>query len=251
MTNKDLFDLVQKKTKEEPKKEEKPEEAAAKDAEAKAIEKIVAMRIWDRIAGAGYPTYGYYPYYYPYAPDIATEVAVLGAYHDVIARAAAINAIAGLVGPSADSALKILEGAVNKDAKPAAADKPKDKATIQLEETGVPVLMEPQHLMVNEMADADLKQRDFIVDGINGIDFVQTKAEGVPVLMEPQHLLVNEMADADLKQKDYIIDGINGIDFVQLNNLKRPIDDTVTLMVKGVPVTVNPESIMRENTMAS
>jgi len=26
--------------------------------------------------------------------------------------------------------------------------------------------------MVNEAADVDLKQRDFIIDGINGIDFV-------------------------------------------------------------------------------
>lgn len=51
------------------------------------------------------------------------------AYHDVIARAAAINAVAGMVAPSADMALKILEGAVNKDAKPA-EEKPKEKAAV-------------------------------------------------------------------------------------------------------------------------
>ena len=71
MPEKDLFAMVEKKAKEEPKKEEKSEEAVAKDAEAKAIEKIVAQRIWDRVGGYGYPTYGYYPYYYPYGPDIA------------------------------------------------------------------------------------------------------------------------------------------------------------------------------------
>ena len=40
MPEKDLFAMVEKKAKEEPKKEEKSEEAVAKDAEAKAIEKI-------------------------------------------------------------------------------------------------------------------------------------------------------------------------------------------------------------------
>ena len=78
---------------------------------------------------------------------------------------------------------------------------------------GPPVLIDPQHLLVNEMGDVDLAQRDFIVDGINGIDFVQTKAEGVPVYVNPT-LRENEVVDADLAQRDYIIDGINGIDFV-------------------------------------
>jgi hypothetical protein len=32
-------------------------------------------------------------------------------------------------------------------------------------------------------------------------------------------------------------------------DLERPLDDTVTLMVQGVPVTVNPESMMRTDTM--
>lgn len=250
MSDKDLFALIEKKTKEEPAKETKKEDAVAGDAEAKAIEKIVAQRVWNRIAGEGYPTYGYYPYYYPYSHDIAAKAAAVAAYHDVIARAEAINAIAGLVGPSADLALKILEGQANKDAKPKEGDKPKETAFMQLSSKGVPVTVDPHNLLVNEMADADLKQRDFIIDGINGIDFVQTKSEGVPVTVDPKDLLVNECPDCDLKQRDYIIDGINGIDFVQLNSdLKRPIQDTVTLMVKGVPVTVNPESIMRDNTM--
>lgn len=72
MPTKDLFTLIEKKTKEEPAKEEKKDEAVAKDAEDKAIEKIVAQRIFDRIGGYGYPTYGYYPYYYPYGPDVSS-----------------------------------------------------------------------------------------------------------------------------------------------------------------------------------
>lgn len=84
---------------------------------------------------------------------------------------------------------------------------------------------------------------------MNGIDFVQTKAEGVPVYVNPT-LLENEVADVDLNQRDYIVgDGMNGIDFVQLDNLQRPIDET-TVMVKGVPITVNPESMMRTDTEA-
>lgn len=70
----------------------------------------------------------------------------------------------------------------------------------------------------------------------------------MPVWNDPVQLLPNEVADVDLKQRDYIVDGVNGFDFVQLDNLQRPIDET-TLMVKGVPITVNPESMMRTDTM--
>ena len=211
---------MQQRAKEEPKKEASKDEAVAKDAESKAIEKIVAQRIFDRITYSGYPGYPYYnPYYYPYPVDVASKVAAITAYHDIIARSEAINAIAGMVAPSADMALKILEGATTPSAPPA-------KAAVQLSAEGVPVLIEP-HLMENEMADADLLQKDYIIDGINGIDFVQTQEQGVPVLIEPR-LMTNEVADADLKQKDYIIDGINGIDFVLLENLQRPTE-TITL----------------------
>ena len=152
-----------------------------------------------------------------------------------------------MVAPSADMALKILQGAVTPTTPPpeakAAAAPPKGKAFVQLETEGVPVLIEPK-LMPNEVSDVDLSQRDYIIDGINGIDFVQTKSEGVPVLIEPK-LMKNEVTDADLMQRDYIIDGINGIGFLQMD---RPIDD-VTLQVNGVPITVNPESIMKADTM--
>jgi len=82
---------------------------------------------------------------------------------------------------------------------------------------------------------------------MNGIDFVQTESEGVPVYVNPT-LMVNEVAEVDLHQRDYIVgEGLNGIDFVQLDNLQRPIDET-TLMVRGMPITVNPESMMRTDT---
>jgi hypothetical protein len=125
-----------------------------------------------------------------------------------------------MVAPSADLAVKILEGAVKPEAPPKddkpKDDKPKDKAFLQVQEQGIPVWNDPVQLMTNEVAGVDLKQKDYIIDGLNGIDFVQTKAEGVPVWNDPVQLLTNEVADVDLKQKDYILDGMNGIDFVQL-----------------------------------
>jgi hypothetical protein len=138
-----------------------------------------------------------------------------------------------MVAPSADMALRILDGAVNptaappaeakKEEKKAAAQLPKDKTALQLNAEGVPVFVEPT-LLKNEMTDADLMQRDYILDGINGIDFVQTKSEGVPVFVEP-HLMKNEMTDADLMQRDYILDGMNGIGFLQLHrDLQKPVE---------------------------
>lgn len=160
----ELFALVEEKVKaakkEEPAKEAKQEEAVAKDAEAKAIEKIVAQKLYDRVAGGygyGYP-YGYYPGYWPpyaYTPDVASRVAAIAAYHDVIVRQEAANAIAGLVAPSAEVVLGLLEGATKgKDDKKEA--KPAEKSALQLSAEGVPVLIEPT-LAVNEVADADLR----------------------------------------------------------------------------------------------
>jgi len=62
---------------------------------------------------------------------------------------------------------------------------PKEKTNVQLTEQGVPVLVDPV-LIKNQMADVDLDQRDFTIDGINGIDFVQTKDEN----MTPQDVTV-------------------------------------------------------------
>lgn len=61
----------------------------------------------------------------------------------------------------------------------------------------MPVLVNPV-LRPNEVATVDLKQRDYVIDGVNGFDFVQTGEEGVPVTVNPV-LMKNEVADADLK----------------------------------------------------
>jgi hypothetical protein len=65
---------------------------------------------------------------------------------------------------------------------------------------------------------------------------LQLESEGVPVLVKPT-LLENQTAKSDLLQRDYVIDGVDGFDFTQLSD---EVEDTVTLQVNGVPVTVNP-----------
>ena len=58
------------------------------------------------------------------------------------------------------------------------------------------------------------------------------------------------MGSFDLRQRDVIIDGVNGYEYVQLND--NIDDESITLQVNGVPVLVNPESMMnQDNQMAS
>jgi len=101
-------------------------------------------------------------------------------------------------------------------------------------------------LLPNEAAEIDLRQRDYVIDSVNGYDFVQTGSEGVPVLVNPI-LLTNQAAEIDLRQRDYIMDGINGFEFVQ----QGEPEESMTLQVNGVPVVVNPESMMDNNEYSS
>ena len=77
--------------------------------------------------------------------------------------------------------------------------------------------------MKNDMADADIQQRDYIIDGINGIDFVQLNN---PVENPPfNNWSVNQPSPPhrrglkgkeDLGLRDLTIDGVNGYDLVQM-----------------------------------
>ena len=55
-------------------------------------------------------------------------------------------------------------------------DAPKDASLLQTTSEGVPVLVRPK-LLPNEAADIDLRQRDYIMDGVNGYDFVKLSDE--------------------------------------------------------------------------
>jgi len=48
---------------------------------------------------------------------------------------------------------------------------PPKKAALQLGEQGVPITVDPK-LLENTMGYSDLQQKDYIIDGMNGIDFV-------------------------------------------------------------------------------
>ena len=96
-------------------------------------------------------------------------------------------------------------------------------AKAQTSAEGVPVLVRPK-LLPNEAEHMDLRQRGYIMDGVDGYDFVQLKDEvpedsmvlqvnGVPVLVNPK-LLENEMGAVDLRLRDVIMEGVNGYDFV-------------------------------------
>jgi hypothetical protein len=105
----------------------------------------------------------------------------------------------------------------------AEAKAPKAETLLQTSAEGVPVLVMPK-LLPNLAGDMDLRQRGYIIDGVDGYDLVQLKDDvpaddmvlqvnGVPVLVNPK-LLVNTAGDIDLRLRDQIIDGVNGYDFV-------------------------------------
>lgn len=55
-----------------------------------------------------------YPYPYPYpvlSPDVVSKIAALRVYQDAILKWEAANAIAGLVSPSAETVIKLLNAA--------------------------------------------------------------------------------------------------------------------------------------------
>ena len=83
-----------------------------------------------------------------------------------------------------------------------------ENSAVQLSAEGVPVLVMPK-LLPNLAGDMDLRQRGYIIDGVDGYDLVQLKDDvpaddmvlqvnGVPVLVNPK-LLVNTAGDIDLR----------------------------------------------------
>jgi hypothetical protein len=88
----------------------------------------------------------------------------------------------------------------------------------------------------NEAFATDLKQRNIMMDGVNGYDFVQTKAEGIPVLVNPESMI-----------KTDTMEGV-GMGEMQIGLEDVNLVGTV-LQVNGVPVLVNPESMIKTDTM--
>jgi len=115
----------------------------------------------------------------------------------------------------------------------AEAKAPKAETLLQTSAEGVPVLVMPK-LLPNLAGDMDLRQRGYIIDGVDGYDLVQLKDDvpaddmvlqvnGVPVFVKPK-LLVNTAGDIDLRLRDQIIDGVNGYDYVQIGDEDKGAD---------------------------
>jgi len=128
----------------------------------------------------------------------------------------------GKLGAEVAAATSVI-GARAAEAAAAEAKAPKEATLLQTSAEGVPVLVRPK-LLPNEAEHMDLRQRGYIMDGVDGYDFVQLKDEvpedsmvlqvnGVPVLVNPK-LLENEMGAVDLRLRDVIMEGVNGYDFV-------------------------------------
>jgi hypothetical protein len=115
------------------------------------------------------------------------------------------------------------------------------------------VLIDPV-LIANTMGSSDLQQKDYIIDGLNGIDFVQTNAKEDSLVVlhvngEPRGINLEEVellmvqnptenppmnnwsvnqpspphdhglyGKTDLGLRDITIDGVDGFEFVQLQN---------------------------------
>jgi hypothetical protein len=80
--------------------------------------------------------------------------------------------------PKLEEVIGVLYDLVNKNKAGADAkkDEPAKKSLIQTGAEGVPVYVDPV-IMKNNLGESDLQQREYIIDGISGIDFVQTDAQ--------------------------------------------------------------------------
>ena len=216
----DLEAVVKKALLAEPPKAKDAADAKKTVDDMKAVEDALGKRILDRLSGYGWQ-YGYplYPYV-PYGSTVWTDVyGVLNpyyAYHDLINRYETANAIAGYAAPGIYDSLKgiLTPPAAAPADKPAAA--PAAAKLIQFE------------------------------------DNVVLQLNGVPVSVNPETMMIaNTQAATSL--------GLNirmGPDDVSFKKSQKQaehkLEDNVVLQVFGVPVTVNPESmIIASNTEAS
>ena len=224
-------------------------DALQKDAQMRAVEEILADQIANRIISEGYWRPGWRsPYYRPYypvyrtylypSPALSYELNRLLSYHDYLDRYETVNRILShTLNPQLEEILKAVYdvvygapaagGASNSTAN---ATAPAAKTLLQME--GVPVFVNPT-LIQNTLADADLQQRDSIIDGINGSDFVQLDN---PVENPPfNNWSVNQPSPPhrrgmkgkeDLGLRDITIDGINGYAFAQTNqDMSNPVEN--------------------------
>lgn len=217
----------------------------------RAVEAILADRIYNRIISEGLyrPSWrsSYYRPYYPsyssyLSPSLSYEINRLLNYHDYIDRYGVVNHVLSYtLDPRLEEILSVIHDVVNKPkaggaAANATAAAPAAKTLVQTE--GVPVFVDPA-LMANTMGDADLSQRDYIIEGVNGISFVQTEAKlgsKNPVENPPfNNWSVNQPSPPhargldgyeDLGLRDITVDGVNGFALMQTESqMSNPVEN--------------------------
>ena len=219
----DLEAEVKKALLAEPAKAKSADEAKKTVDDMKAVEDALGKRILDRLSGYGwqygYPLYPYVPYGSPLWTDVYGILNPYYAYHDLINRYETANAIAGYAAPGVYEALKgiLTPPAAAPADKPAAApaDKPAAAKQIQFE------------------------------------DDVVLQLNGVPVSVNPETMMIaNTQAATNLGLN--IRMGPDDVSFKKnQKQAEHKLEDNVVLQVFGVPVTVNPESmIIASNTEA-
>jgi hypothetical protein len=211
----DLEAEVKKALLAEPAKAKSADEAKKTVDDMKAVEDALGKRILDRLSGYGwqygYPLYPYVPYGSPLWTDVYGILNPYYAYHDLINRYETANAIAGYAAPGVYEALK---GILTPPAA-APADKPAAAKLIQFE------------------------------------DDVVLQLNGVPVSVNPETMMIaNTQAATNLGLN--IRMGPDDVSFKKnQKQAEHKLEDNVVLQVFGVPVTVNPESmIIASNTEA-
>lgn len=207
-----------------------PEEAKKTLDDMKAAEEAMGKRILDRLTGYGwsygYPIYPYIPYGSPYYYDVSGYINSIYAYQDMINRYEAANAIAGAAAPGIYEALKNAltppaAGAANATA-PAAA---------------------PATATPAAPAKAALVQFD-------GSDDVVLQINGSPVSVNPESMIIANTEAATSLGLDIRM-GPDDVSFKKRVPKIASLEDNVVLQVWGVPVYVNPESLIIANTEAA
>jgi hypothetical protein len=170
------------------------QEIEAKEHEMRGHEAALANHLYDRLLSGGYVKGYIGDRFEPVLPlplDLIDQATAIKAYHDSVLGYDMIHHIVSAYAPHLQAVLDSIAKIVGskgeasgkndtkkaetkkEDAKPAADKKVQipTASFVGLETEGVPVLVQP-NLMKNTVGDADLDQRNYIVEGINGYDFV-------------------------------------------------------------------------------
>ena len=217
MKETDLEQIVKKQILAGVTKQGSGEEAKKTLDEMKAVEDALGKRILDRLNGYGWvygtPLYPYLPYGTPAYYDVAGLINSIYSYQDLINRYEVANAIAGQAASGIYDALKN-------------------------------ALTPPADAKANATAPAKAKLLQLE-------DNIMLQVNGVPVYVNPESMIIsNTQASTPLGLN--IVMGPDDVSFKKTHKKQAmSLEDNVVLQVNGVPVLVNPETMIVGNTQAA